>query len=44
MTRIHFLILATLALCVLPILGTLLDGPTPRHTVQIPAEFQVRHF
>ncbi|WP_370283452.1 hypothetical protein [Pseudooceanicola sp.] len=44
MTRMHFLILATLALCVLPILGTLTESPAPRHTVQIPAEFQIRHF
>jgi len=44
MKRIHFVILATLALCILPILGTVADTRTPRHAVQMPAEFQVRHF
>lgn len=44
MTRFHFLILAMLVLCVLPVLGTLTDAKTPRHVVQLPTEFQVRHF
>ena len=42
MTRRLFLVLATLALLVLPIAGTLVDGPEPlRRTVQLDSEIWV---
>ncbi|MGH1424250.1 MAG: hypothetical protein ACRBBU_05945 [Pseudooceanicola sp.] len=44
MKRSHFLICATLVLCLLPVLGTLAENtPEPRQIVQLHTDDTARH-
>ncbi|WP_375688656.1 hypothetical protein [Pseudooceanicola sp. LIPI14-2-Ac024] len=44
MTRVHFLILATLALCTLPVIGTLVDSHPPQRAIALTPDIQLRHY